>query len=73
MGCHEEVCSIREGDWIVAEAGGGGRVDSGRLEGGAFSMSDVDGEGRGVGNLGWVGERGDLCCSGDFAAAGMGC
>jgi hypothetical protein len=43
IGCHCAVCSIREGD--CSEAGGGGRSDAGRVEGGAFSMSDVEGEG----------------------------
>ena len=55
MGCHCEVWSIGEGDCRDIGGEGGGREDAGREEGGAFSMSDVEGEGAGgLGDLGTV-------------------
>ena len=68
IGCHCEVCSISDGDpgGDCRDEGAGGRTEDGRVEGGAFSMSELDGEGAwGVGDLGCsVRGGGEVSCSG---------
>ena len=65
MGCHWEFCSISDGDPSGGDCrddGAGGRTEAGRVEGGAFSTSDVEGERAwGVGDLdGEVGRGGEV-------------